>query len=173
MYPCSKKWHWVERTYKATVIASRLRHSLVVQLYYLLRLWLYVLRLLGSLRTSKTCLCIGQIEASTCPPGHTPGIWHLCRPGEKGIWLSESSKGWGIWSPCFRGGEFELQPRFHVNLWRGEHWGARCYRIFVEKIVPLWPIGYEEKAYTSFVAYWKNLNFKLFKYWIQALNVWM
>ena len=116
---------------------------------------------------------VKSIEASTCPPGHTPGIWHLCRPGEKGIWLSESSKGWGIWSPCFRGGEFELQPRFHVNLWRGEHWGARCYRIFVEKIVPLWPIGYEEKAYTSFVAYWKNLNFKLFKYWIQALNVWM
>ena len=22
------------------------------------------------------------------PPGHTPGIWHLCRPGEEGIWLS-------------------------------------------------------------------------------------
>ena len=49
------------------------------------------------------------------PPGHTPGIWHLWRPGEEGIWLSESSKGWGIWSPCFRGGEFELHPRFHVK----------------------------------------------------------
>ena len=34
----------------------RLCHSSVVQLYYLLRLWLCVLRLLGSLRTSKTCL---------------------------------------------------------------------------------------------------------------------
>ena len=32
----------------------------------------------------------------------------------------------------------------------------------MEKIVPLWPIGYKEKAYTSFVAYLKNLNFKLF-----------
>ena len=67
-------------------------------------------------------LCIGQIEASTCPPppGHTPGIWHLCRPGEEGIWLSESSRGWGIWSPCFRGGEFELHHRFHVKslAWR-------------------------------------------------------
>ena len=65
-------------------------------------------------------LCIGQIEASTCPPGQTPGIWHLCRPGEEGIWLSESSRGWGIWSPCFRGGEFELHPRFHVKslAWR-------------------------------------------------------
>ena len=62
-----------------------------------------------------TDLCIGQIEASTCPPGHTPGIWHLCRPGEEGIWWSESSRGWGIWSPCFRGGEFELHLRFHVK----------------------------------------------------------
>ena len=51
------------------------------------------------------------------PPGHTPGIWHLCRPGEEGIWWSESSRGWGIWSPCFRGGEFELHPRFHVMWW--------------------------------------------------------
>ena len=56
MYSCNKTWHWVERTYKATVISSRLCHSSVVQLYYLLRLWLCVLRLLGSLRTSKTCL---------------------------------------------------------------------------------------------------------------------
>ena len=32
------------------------------------------------------------------PPRHTPGIWHLCRPGEEGIWLSESSRGWGIWT---------------------------------------------------------------------------
>ena len=68
-------------------------------------------------------VCIGQIEASTCPPpppGHTPGIWHLCRPGEEGIWLSESSRGWGIWSPCFRCGEFELHLRFHVKslAWR-------------------------------------------------------
>ena len=54
------------------------------------------------------------------PPGHTPSIWHLCRPGEEGIWLSESSRGWGIWSPCFRGGEFELHSGFHVKslAWR-------------------------------------------------------
>ena len=53
-------------------------------------------------------------------PGHTPGFWHLCRPGEEGIWLSESSRVWGIWSPCVRGGEFELYPRFHVKslAWR-------------------------------------------------------
>ena len=70
----------------------------------------------------RSLLCIGQIEASTCPPppGHTPGIWLLFRPGEEGILLSESSRGWGIWSPCFRGGEFELHPRFHVKslAWR-------------------------------------------------------
>ena len=53
-------------------------------------------------------------------PGHTPGIWHFCRPGEEGIWLSESSRAWGIWSPCVRGGEFELHPQFHVKslAWR-------------------------------------------------------
>ena len=32
------------------------------------------------------------------PPGHTPGIWHLCRLGEEEIWSSNSSRGWGIWS---------------------------------------------------------------------------
>ena len=66
--------------------------------------------------------CIGQIEASTipCPTRHTPGIWHLCRPGEEGIWLSEFLRGWGIWSPCVRGGEFELHPWFRVKslAWR-------------------------------------------------------
>ena len=77
-------------------------------------------------------------------PGHTPGIWHLCRPGKEGIWLSESSRGLGIWSPCIRGGEFELHPRFHVKslAWRAVM-GTQCQRIFVEKIVPLWPIGYK------------------------------
>ena len=60
------------------------------------------------------------------PPGHIPGIWHLCRPGEEGIWLSESSRGWGIWSPCVRGGEFKLHPRFHVKslAWRAVMGGA-------------------------------------------------
>ena len=40
----------------------------------------------------------------------------------------------------------------------------------MEKIVPLWPIGYEERAEASFVPYLKDLNFKIFN-WIQALNV--
>ena len=32
----------------------------------------------------------------------------------------------------------------------------------MEKIVPLWPTGYEERASTSFVPYLKYLNFRLF-----------
>ena len=31
-------------------------------------------------------------------PRHTLGIWHLCHPGEEGIWLSESFRGWRIWT---------------------------------------------------------------------------
>ena len=50
------------------------------------------------------CYVSVKLKLQHGPPGHTPGIWHLCRPGEEGIWLSESSRGWGIWSPCFRGG---------------------------------------------------------------------
>ena len=60
------------------------------------------------------------------PPGYTPGIWHFCRPGEEGIWLPGPSRGWGIWSPFFRGGEFELHPPFHVKslAWRAIMGGA-------------------------------------------------
>ena len=46
------------------------------------------------------------------PPGYTPGIWYLCRTGEEGIWLSESSRGWGIWTiasiSCEISGRFAL-----------------------------------------------------------------
>ena len=48
-------------------------------------------------------LCIGQVEASTSTPGHTPGVWYLCRPGEQEIWLSVW---WGIWI---------VSPQFHVK----------------------------------------------------------
>ena len=68
----------------------------------------------------KCSLTYRSNRSFNMPPGHTPGIWHLCRSGEERIWLSESSRGWRIWSPCFRGGEFELHPRFHVKslAWR-------------------------------------------------------
>ena len=52
MYSCNKTWHLEERTYKAPVISSRLNG----QQCYVLRLWLWVLRLLGGLCTSETCL---------------------------------------------------------------------------------------------------------------------
>ena len=66
-------------------------------------------------------------------PGHLTSL----PSGEEGIWLSESSRGWGIWSPCFRGGEFELHPRFHAKSWawraiyrgrgvRGFSWKRLC-----------------------------------------------
>ena len=57
------------------------------------------------------------------------------------------------------GGEFELHPRFHV---KSLAWRAMWDAVFVEKIVSLWPIGYEERAYTRFAAYLKNSNFKIF-----------
>ena len=84
-----------------------------------------------------------------------PGIWHLCRPGEDGIWLSESSSGWGIWSLCFRSGEFELHPRCHVKS-------------LAQRAI-MWDAVLEDfrGKDCAFVA-----NFKLFN-WIQALNVWM
>ena len=43
-------------------------------------------------------LCTSQIEASTSPPGHTPGIWLCIMPGEGGIWTLPWKGG---------GGEFE------------------------------------------------------------------
>ena len=54
----------------------------------------------------------------TPPPRAYPG--HLTPLMSPGIWLSEFFRGWGIWSPCFRGGEFEPHPRFHVKslAWR-------------------------------------------------------
>ena len=82
------------------------------------------------------------------PPGHTPSIWQLCRPGEEGIWLWQSSRGWGIWSPCFRCGEFELHPRFHVKslAWQAIM-GNGVLEYFLRKRLCLFlPIGYEERA---------------------------
>ena len=44
------------------------------------------------------------------------------------------------------------------NLWELCIWQAiMADMVFVEKIVPLWPIGYEERA--SFVLYLKVLKF--------------
>ena len=92
------------------------------------------------------------------PPGHTPGIWHLYRPGEEGMWLSKSSRGWGIWSPCVRGREFELHPRFHVKFlaWRAIM-GALVLEDFRGKdcaFVANWLQG--------LCRIWRYLNFNIF-----------
>ena len=140
-FPCKSETNtfksFVCRQEKATAAAVRSLRAKMVSLatVNVLKIIIFVLSYLTVLVYTKTIilftslsvasgedLCIGQIEASTCPPppGDTPGIWHLCRPGEERIWSSKSSRGWGIWSPCFRGGEFELHPRFHVKslAWR-------------------------------------------------------
>ena len=67
-------------------------------------------------------LCIGQIEASTSPPPprHTPAFDTFPVPGRREFDYQSLPGGGEIWSPCFRGGGFELHPRFHVKslAWR-------------------------------------------------------
>ena len=53
--------------------------------------------------------------------------------------------GGGVLDPHALGvGNLNCTLNFMLNLWRGElTWGTQCYLNFVEKIVPLWPIGYK------------------------------
>ena len=61
------------------------------------------------------------------PPGHTPGIWHLCRRGEEGIWLSESSRGWGIWTAPSISCEISGVAKYHGGHGvRGFSWKRLC-----------------------------------------------
>ena len=81
------------------------------------------------------------------PPGIPRAFDTFAVPGRREFGY-QSLPGGGEFDPhAFRGGEFELHPRFHVKFlaWRAIM-GTWCYRIFVEKIVPLWPIGYDERA---------------------------
>ena len=59
-----------------------------------------------------------------------------------------SRRGGNLIIRVFQGvGNLNCPIDFTWNLWHGEQsWGTRCYRIFMEKIVPLRPIGYEERA---------------------------
>ena len=60
-------------------------------------------------------------------PGHTPGIWHLCCPGEEGIWLSESSRGWGIWTAPSISCEISGVSSYHGGRGvRGFSWKRLC-----------------------------------------------
>ena len=97
-------------------------------------------------------------------PGHTPGIWHLCCPGEEGIWLSESSRV-GKFYPHAKGGEFESYPRFHVKSLGAFHctWWAIMADTVLEDFrgrdcafVANWLQG---KSETSFVPYLKVFRF--------------
>ena len=84
-------------------------------------------------------LCIGQIETSTS----AFLCIHLCHPVEEGNWYSVFRWVENL-PPCIKGGEFEPYFDFmlHVSL--------------------LWRIGYEAKAYTSFVLCWKYFLFVCF-----------
>ena len=71
------------------------------------------------------------------PLGHTPGIWHLCRPGVEGISLSESSRGnlipmrtgWGILTVTSI--SREIPERFAFTaLHVGSYHGRRGVRVF-------------------------------------------
>ena len=58
------------------------------------------------------------------PPGHTPGMWHLCCPGEEGIWLSESFRD-GEFDPHAKGvGNLNRSHDFMRNLWALCTWRA-------------------------------------------------
>ena len=93
-------------------------------------------------------------RAFNIPPGHTPGIWHLCRPGEEGIWLSESSRGWGIWSAPSISCEISGVVSYHGGLGvRGFSWKRSC----------LWGQLVTRKGLKQALCrIWRYLNFNIF-----------
>ena len=100
------------------------------------------------------------------PPGHTTGIWHLCRPGEEGIWLSESSRGWGIWFPCVRGGEFGIwtAPSIPREISGGPSYhGGHGVRGFSWKRLCLCGQLVTRKGHKQTLCrIWRYLNFNIF-----------
>ena len=102
------------------------------------------------------------------PPGHTPGIWHLCRPGKEGIWLSESSRGVGNLILIVRGGEIEMHPRFHVKslAWRAVMLGGRGVRGFSWKRLRLYGQLMRRKGLKKALCrIWRYLSFKSCLQW--------
>ena len=109
------------------------------------------------------------------PPGHTPGIWHLCRPREEGIWSSESSRGWGIWPPCLGGGEFERSLDFMWNLWLLRTWrasdhGGLVRRFQRERLSLCGELVAKKGIKQTLCSFWRYLNFDIcnigFRLWI-------
>ena len=109
-----------------------------------------------------------QIKASTSPPpppGHTPSIWNLCRPAEEGIWLSESSRGWGIWTALLISHEISGMANNHGGCGvRGFSWKRLC----------LWGQLVTRKGLKQALCrIWRYLNFKTFNFGFKVLNIWM
>ena len=106
----------------------------------------------------------------------------LQHPPPEGIWLSESSRGWGIWSPCVRGGEFELHPRFHVKFlaWRAII-GDAVLEDFRGKIVPylkvfvfnIFNVGFRLWIYEciKLCLQWNKIRIPAIQYNNKKLNV--
>ena len=83
-----------------------------------------------------------------------PGIWHLCRPGEEGIWLSESSRGWGIWTAPSISCEISGVANYHGGHGvRGFSWKRLCLcgQLVTRK-------GLKQ----ALCRIWRYLNFKIF-----------
>ena len=77
-------------------------------------------------------------------------------------------QGLGNFIPIQRVGNLNRTLDFMWNLWElsiacGElSWRTQCWRIFVEEIVPLWPIGCKERVKRALCHIWKYLDFNIF-----------
>ena len=82
------------------------------------------------------------------PPPSKPRVFDtFAVPGRRELVYQSLPVG-GEFDPHALGvGNLNCTLDFIGNHWRGElSWGTRCWRIFVEKIVRLWPIGYEDRV---------------------------
>ena len=84
---------------------------------------LFILPLSSSLVLHCASLMYRSNQGFNIPPpppfGQTPGIWHLCHPGEKGIWLSESSRGGEFDPHALEVGNLNCTLNIMWNLWHG------------------------------------------------------
>ena len=87
-------------------------------------------------------------------PGHTAGIWNLCRPGEEGIDYQSLPRGGEFDPHVLRVGNLNCTLDFMRNLWRGElSWGTWCWRNFH---------GTDCAFVANLCRIWRYLNFNIF-----------
>ena len=81
---------------------------------------------------------------ATHPPPPKPRAFDTFAVPGRRAFVYQSLPVGGEFDPHALGvGNLNCTLNFMWNLWRGElSWETRCWRIFVEKIVHLWPIGY-------------------------------